>query len=82
VAALASAASVPLVVGFVMAMDLTSVRISPLGFFFSLILPYLLVVLVAYVGTRVVYNLGAELHRARELGSYRLVERLGEGRYG
>ena len=82
VAALASAASVPLVVGFVMAMDLTSVRISPLGFFFSLILPYLLVVLVAYVGTRVVYNLGAELHRARELGSYRLVERLGEGGMG
>ena len=63
-------------------MGLTSVRISPLGFFFSLILPYLLVVLVAYVGTRVVYNLGAELHRARELGSYRLVERLGEGGMG
>jgi tRNA A-37 threonylcarbamoyl transferase component Bud32 len=81
-AALASAASVPLMVGFVMAMNLTSLRISSLRFFFMLVLPYLLVVLIASVGARVVYNLGTELHRARELGSYQLVERLGEGGMG
>src|SRR5215510_12622428 len=81
-AALASAASVPLMVGFVIAMNLTSLRISGFRFFMFLVLPYLLVVLIAYVGARVVYNLGTELNRARELGSYQLVKRLGEGGMG
>jgi len=81
-AALASAAAVPLTVGFVMAADLTPLQITPFRFFVQLVLPYLLVVLIAYVGARVVYNLGAELNRARELGSYLLVERLGEGGMG
>src|SRR5262249_49439041 len=81
-AALASAASVPLIVGLAMAMNLTSLRISAFPFFILLVLPYLLVVLIAYIGARVVYNLGAELNRARELGSYQLVERLGEGGMG
>src|SRR5262249_16541872 len=81
-AALASAASVPVRVGFVMAMNLTALRISGFRFFMFLVLPFLLVVLIAYVGARVVYNLGAELNRARELGSYQLVKRLGEGGMG
>jgi serine/threonine-protein kinase len=42
----------------------------------------LLVVIMAYVGARVVYNLGTEVTRARELGSYRLEHRLGEGGMG
>jgi serine/threonine-protein kinase len=44
--------------------------------------PYLLVVIMAYVGARVVYALGAEVTRARELGSYRLESRLGAGGMG
>jgi eukaryotic-like serine/threonine-protein kinase len=36
----------------------------------------------AYVGARVVYNLGTEVTRARELGSYRLDHRLGAGGMG
>ena len=44
--------------------------------------PYLLVVGMAYVGARVVYQLGTEVKRARELGSYRLEEKLGEGGMG
>jgi serine/threonine-protein kinase len=81
-AALASATSVPLVVGFVMATQAIPVAISPLLFFLRIVLPYLLVVLIAYVGARVVYKLGTELKRARELGSYQLVERLGSGGMG
>jgi hypothetical protein len=37
------------------------------------VFPYLLVVVMAYVGARVIYALGTEVSRARELGSYRLV---------
>jgi len=37
---------------------------------------------MAYVGARVVYNLGTEVRRARELGSYRLEEKLGRGGMG
>src|SRR3989454_1159060 len=45
-------------------------------------LPYLICVGMAFAGTRVVYNLGADVARARELGSYRLIERLGGGGMG
>ena len=50
--------------------------------FFGFGFPYLLVVIMAYVGARVVYTLGTEVTRARELGSYRLEDRLGEGGMG
>jgi serine/threonine-protein kinase len=50
--------------------------------FFAFEFPYILVVIMAYVGARVVYALGAEVTRARELGSYRLEDRLGEGGMG
>jgi serine/threonine-protein kinase len=46
------------------------------------VLPYLICVMMAFVGARVVYNLGKDVTRARELGSYRLVERLGSGGMG
>ena len=82
VAALASVSSVPVVVGFVIATNTTSFRPNPAQFFFFLVFPYLLVVIMAYVGARVVYGLGTEVSRARELGSYRLVERLGQGGMG
>ena len=39
-------------------------------------------VLIAFVGAQVVYRLGNELKRARQLGAYRLVERLGQGGMG
>ncbi len=81
-AALASVSSVAVVIGLVIASGATTLRIAPLQFFLGLVFPYLLVVAMAYVGARVVYQLGTEVTRARELGSYRLEERLGQGGMG
>lgn len=82
VAALLSVSAVPITTLVLMALDLTPIRVDPLQLFFWLILPYLLVVGMAYVGARVVYALGTEVKRARELGSYRLEEKLGQGGMG
>lgn len=81
-AALASVSSVPVIIGLMIASGATSLRIGPAQFFFGLVFPYLLVVGMAYVGARVVYHLGTEVKRARELGSYHLEEKLGEGGMG
>lgn len=78
-AALASVSAVPVIIGIGIATQNTTFRPDSLQFFFWLVFPYLLVVVMAYVGARVVYALGTEVSRARELGSYELVERLGEG---
>ena len=80
--ALATVSSVPVVVGLVMVSGRTMFRPDPGQFFFWCVFPYLLVVAMAYVGSRVVYALGTEVKRARELGSYRLEEKLGEGGMG
>src|SRR5213595_3107082 len=81
-AALASVSSVPVTIGLMMLSGATSFGLDPAQFFFGLVFPYLLVVGMAYVGARVVYYLGTEVKRARELGSYRLEEKLGEGGMG
>jgi serine/threonine-protein kinase len=82
VTALASVSSVSVIIGLMMATGYTSLRVEPARFFIGLVFPYLLVVAMAYVGARVVYQLGTEVKRARELGSYRLEEKLGEGGMG
>jgi serine/threonine-protein kinase len=82
VAALASVSSVAVVLGLLMASGATSLRVAPAAFFFGLVFPYLIVVGMAYIAARVVYHLGTEVSRARELGSYRLEEKLGEGGMG
>jgi serine/threonine-protein kinase len=82
VAALASVSSVPVTMLVLQTMNLTSLRLDPGQFFFWLVFPYLLVVCMAYVGARVVYSLGTEVRRAREMGSYRLEEKLGQGGMG
>ena len=82
IAALASVSSVPVVVGLMIASGAVSFTLSPVMFFQGLVLPYLLVVGMAYVGARVVYSMGTEIKRARELGSYVLEEKLGQGGMG
>jgi hypothetical protein len=80
-ATLAAVSSVPIVVDISMAHHPIT-GVTPEGFFFGLVLPYLLVALMAFVGSHVVYALGKEVTRAREMGGYRLIERLGGGGMG
>jgi plasmid stabilization system protein ParE len=82
VTALLSVSSVPVVIAFTISRGVTRFHPDPLQFFFWLVFPYLLIVGMAYVGARVIYNLGAEVKRARDLGSYRLEAKLGEGGMG
>jgi eukaryotic-like serine/threonine-protein kinase len=82
IAALLSVTAVPVVIGAVTLTSDAAPHLDPLQFFFGLIFPYLLVVGMAYYGARAVNQLGTEVKRARELGSYRLEEKLGEGGMG
>src|SRR4029078_13712293 len=72
IAALMSITSVPAMVTISLAVFPSP--IVPTGFelFLAFVFPYLLVVVMAYVGVRIVYALGVEVKRARDLGSYRL----------
>lgn len=79
--AILSVSSVPLVYLAGVALG-SNVPLSAPDFFFSLVFPYVVVVFLAYFGARVVYGLGAAITRAREMGSYRLEKRLGQGGMG
>ena len=79
---LASVSAVPVVIGSLIASEHTAFRPDAATFFLNIILPYLLITVMAYVGARVVYTLGRAITEARKLGSYELVERLGEGGMG
>jgi eukaryotic-like serine/threonine-protein kinase len=81
-AALASVSAVPVTLLVLIAAGLTPLRPDPGQFFFWHLFPYILVTVMAYVGARVVYSLGTEVRKARELGSYNLEEMLGEGGMG
>ena len=81
-AAALSVSSVPIAFAAYSALGINTVNLGPTEFFFALVFPYILIVGMAWVSARVVYRLGTEVRRARELGSYRLVERLGEGGMG
>jgi serine/threonine-protein kinase len=81
-AALASITAVPVVVLLSVSVFSTEAIPGPVPILLAFLFPYLLVVVMAYVGGRVVYDLGKEVRRAHELGSYRLVQRLGAGGMG
>ncbi len=80
-AAALSATAVPITLRLSMAFGGTP-SVPAVFFFFAFVLPYAATVVLAYVGARAVYHLGTEVTRARELGSYQLVERLGWGGMG
>ena len=81
--ALLASASAPAVI---MAISIQRAGLShvftPGTFFLANIFPYLICVVLASAGARIMVPLGADVSRARELGSYRLIERLGQGGMG
>jgi serine/threonine-protein kinase len=78
-AAIASAAMVPLAILVLERWGV--VRATP-GDYSDAVIQGAFAVALAYLGARVVHGLGREVVKARELGSYRLVEKLGEGGMG
>ncbi len=82
VAAVLSVSAVPIAFAAMASLGLITMELNPFWFFFALVFPYILVAAMAFVAAHIVYHLGTEVRRARELGSYRLVERLGAGGMG
>ncbi|HEY6572472.1 MAG TPA: protein kinase [Candidatus Eisenbacteria bacterium] len=81
-AMLASASAPPVILGMSLQRAGLSHVFTPETFFFSSIFPNLICVVLAYGSARIMVTLGADVSRARELGSYRLIERLGQGGMG
>jgi serine/threonine protein kinase len=82
VALLASASAPPVVIWVSLHAAKLQDLLPPWMFVVHHVLPYLICTAMAYLGARVVYNLGADVSRAHDLGSYRLIERLGQGGMG
>ena len=78
----ASMSAVPAMVGFMVMTGRTTFQPDWMEFFFLIVFPYLLVVVLAFIGQSVVYALGRQASQAHELGSYQLVERIGQGGMG
>jgi len=81
-AALAASSAVPVMTAVSMTAYPPPLLPTTRQFFLAFVFPYLIVVAMAYVGARVLFALGDEVRKARELGSYRLLERLGQGGMG
>jgi hypothetical protein len=81
-ALIASASAPPVVIGLVLRQAKLLHVFTPAAFFFQHVFPYMICVALAYVSVRIVYALGGHVARARELGSYHLIERLGQGGMG
>jgi serine/threonine-protein kinase len=56
--------------------------VPPADFFVLFVLPYAVGASMTYIAALVVHELGQDVQRARELGSYRLESRLGQGGMG
>jgi len=69
-------------VAYLLAKEMTGAQPAPGWDPFFVFLSYFVSVALAYVAARVIYRLGRDVHKAREMGSYELVELLGRGGMG
>jgi eukaryotic-like serine/threonine-protein kinase len=82
IAILGAASAPPVVIGLVLRNAGLLHTIPPGMFFIHHVFTYLICAGLAYASARIVYRLGADVTRARNLGSYHLVEKLGSGGMG
>jgi serine/threonine-protein kinase len=80
--ALTSATATPVVIAIALTQTGKWGMVPPLMFFFGHVFPNFICALLAWAGARVVYQLGRDVSRARQLGSYQLIELLGRGGMG
>jgi serine/threonine-protein kinase len=81
-AAMAAGTSVPVMLLLTIRYGGTSIALTPSLVANTMVVPFVLIVFTAWVGARVVYRMGTDVSRAREMGSYRLTERVGGGGMG
>jgi serine/threonine-protein kinase len=81
-AAIAAGSAVPVNLLLTIKYGGTSIVLTPNVIVNNLLVPYFMIVVTAWVGALVVYKLGTAVTKAREMGSYRLTERLGGGGMG
>jgi serine/threonine-protein kinase len=81
-AATLAATAVPVALLLTMRYGGTSITLTVGTFVSTVIVPYGIIVVTAYIGAQVVYRLGRAVQQAREMGSYRLIERLSSGGMG
>jgi len=81
VALLGSATAIPVAYALSVREGLAP-SLAPIAFFTIFCLPYIITAIIAYVTAHIVFNLGQDVRRARELGSYRLRDPLGQGGMG
>jgi len=81
-AMLASAFAPSVVLGISLQHAGLSHLFTPGMFLLVHVFPYLICVVLAYASARIMVTLGVDVSRARELGSYRLIEPLGHGGMG
>jgi serine/threonine-protein kinase len=81
-AQLATASAAPVVLAISLHHAGMSHLFTPQTYLLIHVFPYLICVVLAYSSARIMVTLGADVSRARELGSYRLIERLGQGGMG
>jgi serine/threonine-protein kinase len=80
--AIGAASAVPVTLVMSIHYGGTSIVLTPSFVIGALLVPYVMIVVTAWVGARVVYKIGTAVTKAREMGSYRLLERLGRGGMG
>jgi eukaryotic-like serine/threonine-protein kinase len=79
IAAIAAGAMAPLAL---LVLDMTEKVPADGGAYVDAVFSSMLAIGFAYMGARVIYRLGREVAAARQLGSYRLEEKLGQGGMG